>query len=102
MEAAGFGDADFAGDVAEDAVEVFEVLEDGVGVSRGQGVRLWSRGVLGSTYCVFSSMMLCRFFPRTHPRLRSEQRRHGGPLSSMMHLILCLRHAAQALIFREI
>ena len=73
------------------------------------------------TYCDFSSMMLCRFLPRTQPKFRSEHLRHGGPLSSMRHLIwglsaqhepstagatatrtLCLLHAAQALIFLDI
>jgi len=54
-------------------------------------------------HCDRSSISVCRLLLRTQDKLRSVQRLHGGPVfSSMIHLIFCLRHAAQAFTLREI
>jgi hypothetical protein len=123
-------EADFLGYVGEDRVQLFYVLENCFIVSTVEifSIRTNERRLRGSrsgTDCDFSSMMLCKFLLKMHERLRSAHRRHGGPPSSIWHLIcthlavslchctqfahvecigrtLSLRHAAHALIFLEI
>lgn len=48
----------------------------------GQG-----RRCMHCTYCPRSSIKVCKLLFSTHARLRSVHRLHGGPRSSMMHLI---------------